>query len=314
MGGMPLIACSNVDAYKTDAIVRAAIKLDALRSGAVKETPVGQLTGLFVQTALAAGAVGGLLLLIGVGLVLSGFPSGGFIGVICIFAALGLFGYTAFLCVQSSAPESPSQSLALFFRALARGKPNEAAKLVVSGDFDFFPRFQPMIQYLKTGANPRPFRGANQFDSYWNEMLRSSPMPYCSTSISKVREIRLAPDLVVVECDVHFVMNTLLYYLLVLLGGISLLVAIIADFLTRTTVIVPVRKLMFRVRGEWHLFNGELQGYEEDDLTWVTGSTAPNAPATPMPQDSETMAREHAPWEVKVGRAQSSPTGKAPWE
>jgi len=314
MGGMPLTACSNVDAYKTDAIVRAAIKLDALRSGAVGEIPAGPLTGLFVQTALAAGAAGGLLLLIGIGLVLSGFPSGGFIGVICLLAALGLFGYTSVLCMQSSTPDSPSHALELFYRALGRGKPKEAAKLVVSGDFDFFPRFQPKIQYLKTGANPRPFRGANQFDSYWNEMLRSAPMPYCSTSISQVREIRLAPDLVVVECDVCFVMNTLLYYLLVLLGGISLLIAIIADFVTRTTVIVPVRKLMFRVRGEWHLFNGELQGYEEEDLTWLTGPATPDTPSPPVAQDSKVVAREHAPWEVKQGQAQPVPASKAPWE
>lgn len=39
----------------------------------------------------------------------------------------------------------------------------------------------------------------------------------------------------------------------------------------------PVRKLIVRVNGQWRMFNGELQGANETDVSWVLEDSSPNS-------------------------------------
>jgi hypothetical protein len=114
--------------------------------------------------------------------------------------------------------------------------------------------------------NPRPFADTESFASYWKEMLRYQPLPYCFARIKGVTERPIAQDLMLVDFELTFIMNTQLWFLLIFL---ALPLAAIVDLMTRKTVKVQMRKLLYRAGDEWHMFNGEYQGPEELDTRWL---------------------------------------------
>ena len=287
--------------HHADTLGRAAVKLEALRSGQFPAVPVGRFLGPMLGASF-------------MGLLAAGFLTLGFTLVIGpakpVWAALIVFGVFALLCASAayllfldSKPDTPKRAIKLFYKALGRGNAKRAARMVVPNDFDDFPRFQPQVKGFGSGMNPRPFGGDVFFGSYWSELLRYHTSPYCYVNVSSVQVRELGPDLAVVDFKVRFTMNTSLWMLLIF---VALLIAVIVDFATRKVVTVQMQKLLYRVGDEWHLFNGEYQGAEEFDLSWL--EPAGHAPQVQAPKPT-------APWEAR----QSAPAPRtspqsAPWE
>ncbi len=275
--------------YMQDAFGRAEIKLNALRARVTHERPAGSLGTLFIgPSALCVmGALPALL----IGFAILSDSKAKSPGAALIFLLIGaaLIGLGVWLFV-SAKPDTPKKALKYYFKAVAAGKGEKAASLVASNDFDDFPRFPPQMSGFGQSA-VRPFFNGQFLGGYWNELVRYHSAPYCIASLHRVREQQIAPDLMIVDCEVRFIMNTQLWLLLIF---VALLIALIADMATRKTVKIPVRKLLYRVGNEWKLFNGELQGPEELDLRWLTASPAETG--SPYSQPSQNKAGK-APWE-----------------
>lgn len=283
-------APAEPNAYVLDALGRAEIKLNALRAGVTRERPVGNL-GVYAVGRSAALFFLSLPFVIFM-LVSFADKNGGSAGAGLIFLAivLAMNGFAVWLFISARA-DTPTKALKFFFKAVAAGKGERAASLVVSNDFDDFPRYPPQLAGFGQGS-VRPFFNPQYLGGYYNELLRYHSAPYCIASLHGVREQQIAPDLVIVDCEVRFIMNTQLWLLLVF---VALLIALIADMATRKTVRMPLRKLLFKVGDEWKLFNGELQGGEEQDLRWLAQSQTPGT-GTPYAPPRRNQA-EKAPWQ-----------------
>lgn len=249
---------------RADCLSRAASKLAALRQSA--PSPISRGIGNILGAAFF-----GLLALffygIGVTAVMGKEPF--FIGLAFMWGFASLIVFLAWRIWSDGVPNTPKRALTIFYRALAGGKSSRAAQMVVPNDFDAYPRYQPQIAHIGTGMNPRPFGAPGAFESYWNEMLRYHVAPYCLVSIKGVTVQEIAPDLEVVDFDLTLTMNTQLWWLLIF---VALLIAAIVDVATRKTVKVHMRKLLYKVGDQWHLFDAEWQGYEERDLSWLMQS------------------------------------------
>lgn len=249
--------------YALDAFGRAEIKLNALRARATNEQPVGNLGAM----AMGPSAALFFLSLPFVIFTLVSFsaknPSVG-AGLIFMLIVIAMNGLAVWLFINARA-NTPKKALKYFFKCVASGKGAKAASLVVSNDLDDFPRYPPVTTGFGQ-AGVRPFFNVQYLEGYWNELVRYHSAPYCYISLHRVNEQQIAHDLVLVDCEVRFMMNTQLWLFLFIVIGIF---AIIVDAATRKTVKMPVRKLLYKVGEEWKVFNGELQGPEELDLRWL---------------------------------------------
>ncbi|MCC6573868.1 MAG: hypothetical protein IT462_08755 [Planctomycetes bacterium] len=239
--------------------------LESTRANAANEPKLGVALGNYTS-----GVVGLVLLALLCGLLAAvGFSNGakgmtaGLISAGIAAASLG----GIFALVPLARATTPKRAIINYFKLLGRGKTNEARKLVALADLDDMPRFQPRIANLgQPCGHPLPFGYASGYGRYWNELLRSHSMPYCLVGVSKVRVTPLAPDVAVVDFHLALAMNTQLWIFLIL---VAWLVAIIVDSATRKNVKAPMRKVLVRVGEEWHLLNGEWQGFEESNPVWA---------------------------------------------
>lgn len=187
---------------------------------------------------------------------------------------LGMFVATfvvvsAALCYLQTRPTSPKRTLNEFYRSLGRGQTKRAQKLVLPPDLDEFPRYQPHLPDLGEPTTlAYHFDDPTGFRAYWNGLVRAQTWPYCHVKISKLEEREIAPGIVVVDFELHLIMNTRLIF-------VVLVIAVIIDLLTRRTVRVPMRKVLVKVGNEWRLFNGEWMGYDEHDLNWARAASRP---------------------------------------
>jgi hypothetical protein len=248
---------------RTDALVRASNKLLSLQERAVPTAPmtrgIGNILGAVLFGLLA-------LFFYGVGVIAVMGKDPVFIGLAFMWGFASLIAFLAWRIWVDGLPTTPKRALNLFYKSLARGNASRAAKMVVPNDFDDYPRYQPQIAYIGTGFNPRPFAAPGAFGDYWNEMLRYHTAPYCIARVSSVSVQEVGLDIVVVDFQLKLMMNTQLWLALVF---IALLLAAIVDMATRKTVTVQMRKVLYRVGDQWHMFDAEWQGYEERDLSWV---------------------------------------------
>lgn len=247
-----------------DAVLqRAAYKLQQARAGALPKA------GLDVRNAivcvLLAVIIGGFFLLIGA-VINSG--NNATPGPTMFFLALGVLfiGLFLFLGFRPSL-NSPKAALKSFIRMVSRGNYARAQRIIVQPDLDDFPRVQPFIVKLgqPTGVQHQ-FALDTSFREYWKGLLRWRPPCYCLAQVKGVRVTDIQRDVALVEAEVKFMMNTSLWLFLLPLG---LLIVVIIDIATRTTVTVPLRKVVINVKGEWRIFNGELMGADEHDLRWL---------------------------------------------
>jgi hypothetical protein len=144
---------------------------------------------------------------------------------------------------------------------------NAARKLVVPNDFDSFPREYPDHKALGLGGMPPyEFDAPSGFKDYWTGLVRYPSSPYCLAQVRNVRVEEIDPDIAVVEFRLKLAINTSLWILLVI---VALLIALIVDLATRKRIDAPMRKILIRVGDEWHLFSGEWQGPDEQDVSWL---------------------------------------------
>jgi hypothetical protein len=245
------------------ALQRAVNKLDAVRSRRLGDKPAGidkRRFGIALVLAILAGLPFLLLTL--------GLASDAEFGGAIIFGIFTLlFLSIPVIYFITTRPDTPKRLLTQYYLTLGRGRFNRAREMVVSADFDDFPRFQPYIPKLgqPTGV-PLHFMHDSDFKRYWQELLRANPSPYCYTRVSDVRETQVAPDVMIVDFQVRFTMNTSLYMLLIL---VALLIALIVDLATRKVVTVQLRKVLVKIDDEWKMFEGDWQGYAEHDTSWL---------------------------------------------
>jgi len=166
-------------------------------------------------------------------------------------------------------PHSPKRALSVFYRALGRGYYGYARKLVVPRDFaDGFPRYFPDVDGLGRGGTP-PYRfdTTHGFRRYWQALIRYHTWPYCLPRVSGLRVDEPRPGVYVVDFRLRLLMNTQLWWLLFPAG---LLIAIIVDAVTRTTVTVEHRKILLRAGKSYFLLNAGWQGPEEEECdAWL---------------------------------------------
>ncbi|MBZ0135838.1 MAG: hypothetical protein K8I27_05655 [Planctomycetes bacterium] len=257
-------AASGLGSMEEQALARAGAKLDSVRTGLGGDRAAGPDLVQVIPAALLA-LLFGAPCLIGAA-ALARQPDGIVGGVILGILGLTILAIPVLLWIQSK-PATPKRALQGFYRSLARNRVGRARALTVQADLDRFPRHQPMIAKLGRPAGiPRGFGDRHAFQSYWNELLRSHPSPYCISRVSNVRVTPIGPDIVLVDFQLKLVMNTSLWLLLVF---VALLLAVIADIATRKTVKVQMRKLLVKVDDEWHLLSAEWQGYEEFNIAWL---------------------------------------------
>ncbi len=184
--------------------------------------------------------------------------------------ALGFASIPVIIFLRSR-PLTPKTAFKEFFRSLGRGSHKRARSLAIANDLDDFPRVQPLVQKLgqPTGM-PYRFADPGQFKLYWDQLLRPRMPAYCRMAIRNVRETPVAANVVLVEADMTITTNSTLWGLFILMGLVfGLVVYAIVDAATRTTVRLPVRKVLVKVGNEWRIFNAELMGVDEHDLSWL---------------------------------------------
>ena len=241
-------------------------KLEALDSRSVPLTPAGRFVGPVVIALLFAGAPA--LVLLWAGALYFRAEWGPRPAVPLILTILGaLLGLLTIRLILNAKADTPKRAVRLFFYALARGNAKRARRLVVPNDLDGFPRYHPDIPgHPRLYIDPFRFDAPEGFHAYWRGLLRYHTMPYCIASVRAVKVQEISPDVVVVDFRARFIMNTQLWWLLIL---VALIIALIVDLATRKTVVQQMRKILVRVDDEWHLFNGEWMGREERDAGWI---------------------------------------------
>jgi hypothetical protein len=257
-------------AHTRSEIDRALDKLEQLRDGRATVLPVRRH---YVRCFLAVIFGGGSALVLGALAAFMQTPPSDGLGP----ASLLLLGLAAVLVVWTvktvvaSKPSTPARALRLFYRALGGGCWKRAARLVVPNDFDQLPRQQPNTRGLgQPESFPWRFDEPRAFAAYWGQLLRDHPLPYCLSSVRKVKVHELAPDLVLVDFELRLVRNTQLWFLLIPLGFIP---PLIIDCCTRKVLTTPMHKLMHQVNGSWRLFNGAWAGSEEEPgVVWARES------------------------------------------
>ena len=252
--------------YRRDSFERARAKLAASRGGPAR--PAGRFVGPVIVAVVFLGLPALGLFVLGAMLASEGKPEGGvLVGVIGLLFLWG--GVSVFLGAKA---DSPKRALKLYYRSLAKGKHARAKKILLPGDLDGFPRYQPRVPGLgRPTGNPLYFANGDDYETYWNELLRSHALPYCLVRLKRIRIRDVAPDVKIAEFDLHLAMNTSLWLLLV---PVSLLVAAVVDFATRKNVKEPLTKVLVKVEDEWHLLNGSWWEFDEDQTEWLTSDSA----------------------------------------
>lgn len=266
-------------AYVEEAIARARAKLAALRAGAVDTRAAGLFRWrLGVGVALLALGCCCVVLAVEAISVAAARTGGDSLGA----AVVAVISVTiAILCLLSglhrvlaSRARSPEDAVVLFFRAAMGRMPSGARRLVAPNDFDGMPRGYPEEDALgRGGVPPYRFGEADDFEEYWKGLVRYHPVPYCLSRFRNLRAEEIAPDLATVEFDLTVRLNTSLWLLFLFLAkihpSVGPLLWAFVEHQTRKRVTVHLRKVLYRVEDEWHLLNGEWQGPEEKDVSWL---------------------------------------------
>lgn len=255
--------------YRSRALDRARDKLAVLEAGQNLGSPVGRAWSSVLAAAAILLTSGGLLFFSGVLILvdhLRGTSGDVLFGGGAIVVGLSLMALMVPFW-RASKPNTPKRALEGFYKSLGKGHFERAAGHIVDVDLDAFPRYQPRIEKLgRPSGRGFPFNELEAFQEYWTELVRATEWPYCLASISKLRVTTVNEQLCVVDFRLRLVMNTQLYYLLVL---VALPLAVIVDLLTRSVVKQDLRKILVKVGDEWHLLSGDWQGVDEFDTSWL---------------------------------------------
>jgi hypothetical protein len=200
-----------------------------------------------------------------------------------------LFLAAWFANVLGSRASTPKRAVQLFFRMVAGKRYKGARKLVIPNDLDNFPRFFPADSDIGgyPPADPVYFDAIQEFEDYWRALLR---WPTAATCVLRIRQFeveQVTSDLAICDFRVRAGVNTSLWLLLLAtpLAGLlipgsgpyfvgvlvwpALIVAAVADAVTRKWITRDLTKVLVRVDDEWHLFDGAWDEFDEEDLSWL---------------------------------------------
>ena len=284
--GCPILESSLVAEWERafgdndEAIARAQQRLEAVLSGKDRPQPIGRLAvPVILATVFLIAPAAALVWAAYRAYIDRRAPSPEGAAIFAVLAAVLLLG--AYFVIVNAKPDTAKRALNLFYRAVGRGSSGRARRLVLASDFDDHERFAPDIDHLAPHTHRAyVFGEVGGFKAYWRDLVRYHSAPYCMVRVSRVTTTEIFPNVCVADFRLRLMMNTQLWYLLILAGGcIGLLIAVIIDGSTRKTVEIPVRKILVRAGDEWHLFNGELQGIEEEQTDWLRNLSGQQRPA-----------------------------------
>lgn len=110
----------------------------------------------------------------------------------------------------------------------------------------------------------------NAFGDYWRTLLCTNPAPWLEIRTHGYEVKELSEGLFGVEFNIELIIRNRQWLWLTALGILpGYLLAIILSYMTSTRVRGRLHKLVYCMGGEFQLFNGEFQGAEEFDLSWL---------------------------------------------
>lgn len=258
------------DPTPEDARARATEKLERILGDSVQIKPAGLFFGRIV---------GGIFcLLFSVGLLYGAYviwmgAEERYQEVLAAFVGLpgALLLIPAYRLIAGSKADTPFRALNLFYRCLARGNHMGATRLVARNDFDHFPRDFPRVPKVMgfPGSDWLYFEEPLDFQAYWHSLLRWPKSPYCIARVKKLKVTELRPGVIHCTYRLHLMINSSLWGLLIFVPYLGILVAIIVDLATRTTVKADLSKVLVQVEDEWHLLNGAWYEDDDRDPSWV---------------------------------------------
>lgn len=261
-----------------------------------------------IALVVAAGCVGVVIAVIAGVVVQAKFGQGiavGWCGLMMVFSVSHIFWWRLSVFLRSaSSPEAAVRALYL----LALFDPRRAWTLLLPSDRDDWRRAPVVYLPPGALEHPTPvFSNPESFGDYWKSLSgRSvSRMMHIVTTIRKTLPLR--PDLALVIIDVGFrtrspralKISLLLCVIAPVLvaGGVALLahlnavknlgpwvlvllipamgaigipcMFLLASVLPQPIETITLTKLAVRSGKDWHVFNGELMGPEEVDLSWL---------------------------------------------
>lgn len=253
-----------LDAQHFAALRRASAKLETLNSGR-GFVPAGPSYALVREYLIGAAIVGGLNApIFALCLYFAEYGASVFFGVILLIVLARLAHY-----LHGTTPHSPEAAMQTFYALLARGQYNDAFERVVRCDHDDFPMRPNDIPTL---GNPGPAMhlDARAFESYWISLLHVQPAPWLEIRTHGYEVKELSEGLFGVEFNIELIIRNRQWLWLTALGILpGYLLAIILSYMTSTRVRGRLHKLVYCMDGEFQLFNGEFQGAEEFDLSWL---------------------------------------------
>lgn len=225
-----------------------------------------------------------------------------------VIAAIFLFGRKK---PRGSEAVEEAQTVVLKFYAplTLPAKPTGMAEHVIAEDLDDAPRRPvPFHSYV---APPIALRAPKDIDDYWKIMGWYDGKRRYRLDIEDSRFVSLADDLMQAHLTVAVRPNVwalfmvpFLLLILAMIGGDAIadhgglfgskavgsslaflcaggLLILWKQFPPKPVALLDVRKLIVRRAGEWLLFSGEWEGWEEADLSWLDQVNATAARAKP---------------------------------
>jgi len=239
-----------------------------LRAGQTHDQPAGDESRLR-RVGLVVVLVSGGPAVMGVGflpVVLVGDPVFSFLLVTSLAGGLWSAGAIYFSMLRRRPRTDPVKALRSYFASLLYGDAKHAAKHVTNADKNDLPRFQPMHTGLGAPSGKQfKFKYPGDFKLYWAELVPGIPFAATTHRLVVREEKELAPQLRAVRF--HWTVTTRNQYWLLLTP--LLFSGLVLFLVLRQRYEGEMQKLMVKVGDEWKLFNGEWQGYEELDLSWL---------------------------------------------
>lgn len=274
---------------KQRSLERAARKLAEVRAGKVKavaEHDFSKRLKLSILLSLA----GALLMLPFMGLSLWLQPDRVPTGTANLVILL-ILPFSVFATWRRMHSGEPVHVLGRYLGFAAAQQWQYAPPIVAPNDLDAEPRFVPKVADHCIGGAQFNFSDALGQERYWNLLLNNLDLSRRRfVRILQCKETRLADDLTMVQCECRFWRWRWLYLVLwiipAMIGSVAFAVTlgrrlgdlsiysstpfVVAGFyFSAQSVRVRLNKLLINIDGKWKVFNGELQGYEELDLSWL---------------------------------------------
>ena len=171
--------------------------------------------------------------------------------------------------IYNATPRTPQAALHIFYALIQSGSFNEAFERVVQCNRDDFPmRVVDVPVFGKPSETAH--LDAQAFMRYWQSLLGVNEAPWVQIRTHGFDVRDLGHNLFGVDFNIEFVIRDKRWLWLLLLGllpGYAL--ALILSYWTSVRIRGRLHKLVYRLGGEYQLFNGEFQGAEEFDLSWL---------------------------------------------